>query len=100
MGSLFNAGRENVYPFGPPTCPSPSQPGKYSDVLWTTDVILGRQGEEQGFALLPPEQQISVAMVSAAAPNLRFAKPPDVNDAQLLYETLRNVFLVPRLMME
>merc|ERR1740129_1802026 len=67
--SLFNAKRDGYYPFGPCTYRSPSDPARYSDVLFTQGLVLGRAGQEKeeegeremkdndhkdrGFALLP-----------------------------------------------
>ncbi|CAK0794341.1 unnamed protein product [Prorocentrum cordatum] len=45
---------------------------------------MGRLGPECGFALLPEEAQVRVSVVSAAAPNLRFASPPERSDEGLV----------------
>lgn len=89
--SLFNAKRENLYPYGPGCGPK-----KYSDVLWTPGLTLARASEVDGFDILPPAHQVSASLVSAAAPNLNFADPPDLFDVELLYQTLRSIFIVPR----
>lgn len=91
--SLNNAKRDALYPFGPSTCASRDRPAKYCDVLWTKDVILARSGDAKGFDLLPPEQQVPVSLVSAAAPNLRFASPPELCDQALLYESVKAILI-------
>lgn len=93
--SLFNAKREGLYPFGPSTCSSKDRPEKYSDVLVTAGLVVARQGEDQDFKLLPREQQVRVSLVTAAAPNINFAK--EVYDLDLMYKTVRAIFIAPRL---
>jgi len=96
--SLFQAKREGLYPFGPGTARSPSEPGKYCDVLWTPGCVIARAGEERGFALLPPEAQVSTSLVAAAAPNLKFAVPPDLHDRTLMYNAAKTILIAPRMM--
>jgi len=96
--SLNNANREGLYPFGPSTCSSPDRPAKYSDVLWTPGAILARAGEVDGFSLLPPERQVAVSLVAAAAPNLRFANPPELNDSNLMYDAIKAILIAPKVM--
>lgn len=95
--SLNNAKRDGYYPFGPPTCQSVESPAGYSDVLWTPDVALARGDEASGFDLLPKDQQVSVSLVAAAAPNLRFAQPPELFDRDLMYNTIESIFVTPRM---
>jgi len=90
--------RAGLYPFGPCTCTSPNEPAKYSDVLWTPNVTIARAGEPEGYALLPTGQQVSVSLVAAAAPNLRFADPKEIFDREHMYNTVKMIFLVPRLL--
>eukprot|EP00928_Gymnodinium_smaydae_P059185 TRINITY_DN4242_c1_g2_i1.p1 TRINITY_DN4242_c1_g2~~TRINITY_DN4242_c1_g2_i1.p1 ORF type:complete len:415 (+),score=76.83 TRINITY_DN4242_c1_g2_i1:61-1305(+) len=92
--SLNRAKNENLYPFGPGTCSDPKVPGKYSDVLYTPDLRIARSGEEFRFAFLPKERQATVSLVSAAAPNINFAK--DVVDKALMYNTVRSILIAPR----
>jgi len=91
---------DSSYPFGPSTLSSSSDPAesKYSDVLWAPSVCMGRLGPECGFALLPEEAQVRVSVVSAAAPNLRFASPPERSDEGLVYNTVKSIFIAPKLM--
>jgi len=90
--------RAGLYPFGPCTCTSPDEPAKYSDVLLTPNVTIARAGEPEGYALLPTGQQISVSLVAAAAPNLRLADPKEIFDREHMYNTVKMIFLVPRLL--
>ncbi|CAE7945335.1 unnamed protein product [Symbiodinium necroappetens] len=92
--SLYNAKREGHYPFGPATCSSAS-PARYSDVLWTPKVCIARAGEERGFELLPKDQQANVSLVAAAAPNIKFADPPERYDKDLMLNTVKAVLLAP-----
>lgn len=96
--SLYKAAQEHCYPFGPSTYVSLQQPGRYSDVLWTPDVTVARLGEKDGFELLPREQQATVSLVAAAAPNLRFADPrnPEVFIKELMYTAVQTILLAPR----
>lgn len=97
--SLFNASREGLYPFGPATCHHPERPAKYSDVLFTRDLVLARLGEEAGFEILPAEAQKKVSLVTAAAPNLSHAGR-DIFDRELLYNTVKAIFIAPRMIQE
>ncbi|CAE8723261.1 unnamed protein product, partial [Polarella glacialis] len=93
--SLNNAKRDGLYPFGPSTCRDPGTPGKYSDVLWTPGVAIGRTGEDSGFALLPPKEQATVSLVAAAAPNIKFANPPELYDKELMLNTAKAILITP-----
>lgn len=95
--SLNNAKRDGLYPFGPATCSSPDTPAKYSDVLWTPGIMVARAGEAAGYSLLPPDRQVTVSLVAAAAPNLRFADPPEIFDRGLMYSTVKAIFIAPRI---
>lgn len=94
--SLNNAMKDGLYPYGPCTCQTPSRPEKFSDVLYTQGVTIGRLGSEEGFAVIQPEKQVTCSMVSAAAPNIRFKK--EVNDRSLVYKTIQSIYLAPNLM--
>ncbi|CAK9011756.1 unnamed protein product [Durusdinium trenchii] len=91
--SLINAQKSDLYPFGPPTCSSPRKPEKYSDVLYTGNLTIGRAGAEEGFRILKPSEQVTVSLVAAAAPNIKFSK--DVNDEKLIYRTMMTIFNAP-----
>jgi len=92
--TLNNAKRDGYYPFGPSTCYSPDEPAKYSDVLFTPRLVVARLGEEQGYQLLPAEEQAkNVSLVTAAAPNVNFAK--EVYDLTFMYNTVRSIFVAP-----
>jgi uncharacterized protein (TIGR02452 family) len=91
--TLYNASKHGLYPFGPCTAKSPSQPEKYSDVLFTGGLTLGRGGQEDGYPLLAEREQVDVSMVAAAAPNIRFAS--EISDPSLLYETIETIFKAP-----
>ncbi|CAE7376116.1 PRCP [Symbiodinium sp. KB8] len=93
--SLLNAKRDGLYPFGPPTCRSKDRPERYSDVLFTSDLVVARESEERRFEVLPREKQVRVSLVTAAAPNINFAK--EVYDLDLMANTIRAIFLVPRM---
>ncbi|CAE7365087.1 unnamed protein product [Symbiodinium sp. CCMP2592] len=92
--SLLGAKKEGLYPFGPPTCPSTGQPEKFRDVLYTTNLVVGRASQEEGYRILHRDEQATVSLVAAAAPNLKFGS--DVNDAQLIYQTMVNIFRAPQ----
>eukprot|EP00929_Paragymnodinium_shiwhaense_P101571 TRINITY_DN64730_c0_g1_i2.p1 TRINITY_DN64730_c0_g1~~TRINITY_DN64730_c0_g1_i2.p1 ORF type:complete len:267 (+),score=21.07 TRINITY_DN64730_c0_g1_i2:230-1030(+) len=51
--SLLAAQRYKLYPFGPSTCTSPQFPEKYSDVLYTSNLVLARTNQQSGLELLP-----------------------------------------------
>jgi len=93
--TLYNATKEGLYPFGPSTCQSPSNPEKYSDVLYTSGLAIARGGMEEGYPLLLEDKQVTVSMVAAAAPNIRFAK--EVSEPDLIYNTVKTIFVAPRL---
>lgn len=92
--TLYNAHREGLYPFGPCTCKNPSQPAKYCDVLYTSNLILARGGLEDGYPLLEERSQLEVSMVAAAAPNIRFAR--EISDPELIYKTMASIFIAPK----
>merc|ERR1712187_497051 len=93
--SLYNAARDGCYPFGPATCTSPDRPAKYSDVLYTGHLTVARAGEEDGYQLLPKEEQRKVSLVAAAAPNIKFKD--EINDTNLIYRTIRSIFIAPKM---
>jgi uncharacterized protein (TIGR02452 family) len=93
--TLYNASKAGHYPFGPCTCKSAKQPGKYSDVLYTQDLVVARASEERGYALLPASGQVTVSLVTAAAPNVNFAK--EIYDLDLMYNTIQSIFVAPLL---
>jgi len=95
--SLYNAKtKDKLYPYGPCTAKSPTQPGRYTDVLWTPDLVLARGNEEQGFPIWPKDRQVRFSLVSAAAPNLG-GKSPDRLDPGLMLQTVKTAFLVSHL---
>eukprot|EP00928_Gymnodinium_smaydae_P048510 TRINITY_DN32439_c0_g1_i1.p1 TRINITY_DN32439_c0_g1~~TRINITY_DN32439_c0_g1_i1.p1 ORF type:complete len:312 (+),score=52.78 TRINITY_DN32439_c0_g1_i1:66-1001(+) len=96
--TLYKSKSDGLYPFGPCTCKSASAPEKYSDVLYTAGLTLGRASMENGYALLLPEQEVTASMVAAAAPNIRFAS--EISDRELIYNTVQTIFKAPRLMEE
>mmetsp|Transcript_131684 Transcript_131684/g.228160 ORF Transcript_131684/g.228160 Transcript_131684/m.228160 type:complete len:473 (+) Transcript_131684:71-1489(+) len=102
--SLYNASREGLYPFGPATCFNVQSPGKYSDVLFTKDVILARANEEDGFAIMEPAMQKKISLVTAAAPNMSEKGKPglakDLYDRALLYKTVKSIFIAPKMQNE
>lgn len=95
--SLLVAEEVGTYPFGPATAESPSKPCRYCHVLWTGNISIARSSEDQGFALLPCPEQLRVSIVSAVAPNLR-SSPPDTWSDELVYDTIRNIFVAPRML--
>eukprot|EP00933_Yihiella_yeosuensis_P015418 TRINITY_DN13459_c0_g1_i1.p1 TRINITY_DN13459_c0_g1~~TRINITY_DN13459_c0_g1_i1.p1 ORF type:complete len:297 (-),score=59.21 TRINITY_DN13459_c0_g1_i1:168-1058(-) len=96
--SLFNASKEGLYPFGPPTCTSKDKPEKYCDVLYTLGLTIARAGPEDGYRILKKEEQIEASLVAAAAPNIKFSK--DVNDEELIYQTIQTIFISPQIAQE
>eukprot|EP00438_Fugacium_kawagutii_P017972 Skav223032 [mRNA] locus=scaffold5:1821:20652:+ [translate_table: standard] len=54
-------------------------------VLWTPRVCIARASEDLGYELLDEKQQVTVALVAAAAPNLKFADPPEPYDKVLMH---------------
>merc|ERR1712228_469631 len=92
--TLYNASKAGMYPFGPCTCNSPSKPAKYSNVLFTPNVVVARLGEEDNYQFLEPQQQAKVAILTAAAPNVNFAS--EVYDLGLMYKTVRSIFTGPK----
>eukprot|EP00913_Durusdinium_trenchii_P017748 g16678.t1 len=80
--SLLNAKRDRM-------------PEKYSDVLFTSDLVVARAAEEYNFEVLPPEQQVKTSLVTAAAPNINFAK--EISDLKLMRNSVEAIFIAPRL---
>ncbi|CAE7395397.1 unnamed protein product [Symbiodinium pilosum] len=95
FSSLLGAKKEGHYPFGPPTCTSADQPEKYRDVLYTSNLLVGRAGPEEGFRILKRDEQVTASLIAAAAPNINFDK--DVNDERLIYQTMVTIFAAPHL---
>mmetsp|Transcript_31122 Transcript_31122/g.58380 ORF Transcript_31122/g.58380 Transcript_31122/m.58380 type:complete len:297 (-) Transcript_31122:92-982(-) len=93
--SLRGATKEGHYPFGPPTCTSADRPEKYCDVLYTANLVVGRDSSENGFRILSRKEQVTVSLVAAAAPNINFEK--DVNDEGLVYKAMMTIFAAPHL---
>lgn len=91
--SLNNSKRDGAYPFGPCTCFDPTQPAKYSEVLYTKGCVIARASEAEGFALLKPDDQVMLSLVTAAAPNINFAS--EIYDLNLMHETVKNIFIAP-----
>jgi uncharacterized protein (TIGR02452 family) len=91
--TLYNAAKEGMYHFGPSTALSPSEPERYSDVLFTAGLTLARSGAEDGYRLLDRSEEVEVAMVAAAAPNIRFAK--EISDKKLICNTMESIFTAP-----
>eukprot|EP00435_Cladocopium_sp_Y103_P068486 s621_g31.t1 len=91
--SLMKAQEDGLYPFGPPTCSSADKPERYCDVLYTTNLKICRGDALDGFPILKPSEQVTVSMIAAAAPNIKFSK--DVNDEKLIYRTMTNIFNAP-----
>jgi len=94
--SLFTAKNEGFVPYGPTTARSRNDPQRYCDVLWTPGMVVARTGEVDGFSILPTDQQVTVSLVSGAAPNLKFGKPPEFFDPDLVRAAIQNVFVVGR----
>lgn len=91
--SLMKAQEDGLYPFGPPTCSSADKPERYCDVLYTTNLKICRGDALDGFPILKPSEHVTVSMIAAAAPNIKFSK--DVNDEKLIYRTMTNIFNAP-----
>ena len=112
-----------MYPFGPCTCRSPDRPQKYSDVLFTPDLVSlsfvfpslspggGASGRgtkirsaacreaggkiSRGRGAFGGLWQVKTSLVTAAAPNINFAS--EISDVRLMRNTVAAVFLAPRL---
>lgn len=50
---------------------------------------------EEGYPLLAEAEEVTVSMVAAAAPNIRFAR--ELSDKDLIYNTVQSIFVAPRL---
>ena len=83
-GSLEEAQRAQLYPFGPPA-------GNY-DVLVTRDVQCRRWGAERNYSFMPEEEWFSAHIISAAAPRRH---DPNDDDAAYL-PILKNVLETAR----
>jgi uncharacterized protein (TIGR02452 family) len=92
--SLHQATKDGLYPYGPCTCRSESLPEKYADVLYTSDLVVARYGEESGFAFLPGSRHPRVSLVSAAAPNCKFKS--EVSTPDLIYKAVQSIFIAPQ----
>ncbi|CAJ1421061.1 unnamed protein product [Effrenium voratum] len=68
-----------------------------SEVLWTPGITIARAGEKMGFELLSNKEQATVALVAAAAPNVKFAQPPELYDKELMLNTVKAILLAPLL---
>eukprot|EP00812_Abedinium_dasypus_P011281 NODE_4849_length_634_cov_318.291883.p1 GENE.NODE_4849_length_634_cov_318.291883~~NODE_4849_length_634_cov_318.291883.p1 ORF type:complete len:149 (-),score=53.70 NODE_4849_length_634_cov_318.291883:142-588(-) len=66
---------------------------KYSDVLFTQGLVVARASEERGYAWLPEAQRTTVSLVTAAAPNIRFAS--EISARELLMNTMQSIFVAP-----
>jgi hypothetical protein len=94
--SLQAAKNEGHYPFGPSTCESIETPGRYSDVLFTADLVVARSSERDGYRLLPEHEQArDVSLVMAVAPNISFTD--EIYDHRLMYKTVTSIFTAPLL---
>lgn len=91
--SLLGASKRGYYPFGPCTCRSRSDPRRYCDVLYTPQICVTRGGEAQGFA--PLDTKASISLVTAAAPNVRFAS--ELDDPDLVRKALWTIFVAPKM---
>lgn len=93
--SLYNAKAAGHYPFGPCTCTSrnPRYPERYSDVLYTMGLAVLRGSEDTGYNFLRRNEQTPLSIVTAAAPNVNFAK--ELYDKELMYRTIANIFVAP-----
>lgn len=93
--SLFNAKKwGNAYPFGPSTYKG-SSPERYSDVLYTSNLLVARHTVSNGYGILPRSQMPFVSLVSAAAPNIRFAG--EEHNKDLVQRCVDNIFIAPKL---
>lgn len=96
--TLYNAKLSGHYPFGPSTCSSADRPERYSDVLFTPGLVVARKSEQDGYDLLPDEQQANnVALVTAACPNI---PEKEILDLALMYNTVKAIFVAPRLLQQ
>jgi len=94
--TLYNAKLSGHYPFGPTTCSSRENPERYSDVLFTPGLVIARKSESELYELLPEQEQArNVSLVTAASPNI---PQKEILDYPLMYNTVKAIFTVPRLM--
>jgi len=94
--SLYRASRK-LYPFGPTTYKGPRDPGRYSDVAFTPNLLVKRSSCSEGYKLLSAEESATVGVVSAAAPNVAFGSPPDVFVEDLVALAIQAIFVAPKL---
>lgn len=93
--SLLHAQRAGFYPFGPVTCSTRAEPAKYSDVIYTPDLTVARAGIHGEYKAFCDKEWANCSLVTAAAPNINFSN--DVYDLDLMYNTVRSIFLAPLL---
>jgi len=96
--SLLKAKRDGLYPFGPPSSLDPAtgevqDRRKYTEVLFTEDLVMYRLGEDDGYAILPADKRICLSFVAAAAPNWK-QNEKFVEEAVL--STLHHTFIFPQ----
>eukprot|EP00929_Paragymnodinium_shiwhaense_P120116 TRINITY_DN91_c1_g3_i1.p1 TRINITY_DN91_c1_g3~~TRINITY_DN91_c1_g3_i1.p1 ORF type:complete len:436 (-),score=63.39 TRINITY_DN91_c1_g3_i1:26-1333(-) len=79
-----------AYPFG-----CVAGPGRYSDVLYTDQVVARRDNQRSGYRLLSDHEVVSnISLVSAAAPNL---KGGEIWDPEGLKQAVRTIIVTPKL---
>lgn len=84
-----------AYPYGPCTYRGDKDVQRYSDVLFTPRLVPRRASQAEGYRMLVDNEIFdNISLVSAAAPNL---KDGEVFDPLLVLETMRSVFVVPKL---
>lgn len=93
--SLLRAKKHGAYPFGPQTYKG-ADFCRYCDVTYTPDLVVSRGGRSEGYRMLMQDEQVTVSIVSAAAPNLR-ARVPEIFDDNLMGGAITDVFVAPRL---
>jgi len=96
--SLTKAKRDGLYPFGPPAAVHPvtrkvQDRRKYTEVLFTEDLVMYRKGEEDGYGIFPSNERLCLSFVAAAAPNIPQSEP--FNEDGLL-ATLHHTFIFPQ----
>jgi len=94
--SLLGAKKAGFYPFGP----GARDPGRYSDVLFTPDIMLARGSEDDGFPRWPEQEQVKCSIVTAAAPNLNreMRGGGDVKDVVKMYNAIKAILIAPVLL--
>lgn len=85
-----------AYPFGPCTYRGGRDAKRYADVLFTPCIVGRRQGQAQGYAIIPDGEVLNnMALVSAAAPDVRSGR--ETFDPDLVKQAMQSILIAPKL---